>query len=208
MNSKKFIIIDYGMGNVASVKNAFKFLDIECKIEKNPDIISKADVLILPGVGSYKKAMKNIKSNFLDEAIKETIKKGNFIFGICLGMQLLGDSSTEDGYTKGLGYIDNKVDKFNKTETKNLKIPHIGFNEIKFDSKNKLFKGLKNNSDFYFVHSFKMKVDELKNNISITKYGISFLSSFHRDNIFGTQFHPEKSQGNGLKLLQNFISLI
>lgn len=208
MSLKKFVIIDYGMGNVTSVKNAFKFLDIECKIEKDPNKISKADVLILPGVGSYKKAMKNIKSNYLDEAIKNTIKKGNFIFGICLGMQLLGDSSTEDGYTKGLGYIKNKVEKFDKIEIKNLKIPHVGFNEITFDSKNKLFKGLKSNLDFYFVHSYKMKVGELKNDISITKYGTNFLSSFHKDNIFGTQFHPEKSQGNGLKLLKNFINLV
>ena len=204
MSSKKVIIIDYGMGNLQSVKNAFKYLNISCDIAKDPEIISRANILILPGVGSYRTAMKNILSNNIDEAIKEAIKKGSFFLGICLGMQLLGSSSTEESHTKGLGYIKNKVEKFDE---KNKKVPHVGFNEIIFDEKNKLFKGLKNKSDFYFVHSYRMDIGNLKENISTTYYGTNFLSSFYIDNVFGTQFHPEKSQGNGIKMLKNFISL-
>ena len=122
-------------------------------------------------------------------------------------MQILGKSSTEDGFTKGLGLIDNKIIKFEKTDTKGNKIPHVGFNSVNFDDGNKLFKGLKNNIDFYFVHSYFMQTKGLKKNISTTNYGIDFLSSFNIENLFATQFHPEKSQKNGLMLLKNFLNL-
>ena len=122
-------------------------------------------------------------------------------------MQLLGQSSTEDKYTVGLGVIRNKIKKFINSETKNKKIPHVGFNSVQFDPQNKLFKGLKNKSDFYFVHSYRMLQEKLEKNISTTEYGINFLSSFNNENIFATQFHPEKSQSNGLKVIENFIQL-
>ena len=122
-------------------------------------------------------------------------------------MQLLGQSSTEDKYTVGLGVIRNKIKKFTNSETKNKKIPHVGFNSVQFDPQNKLFKGLKNKSDFYFVHSYRMLQEKLEKNISTTEYGINFLYSFNNENIFATQFHPEKSQSNGLKVIENFIQL-
>ena len=207
MNRKEVCVIDYGMGNLGSLKNALKYLNTKVTITNKHEVILKSKILFLPGVGSFKKAMNEIKIRKLDKVIHETIKKGHYIFGICLGMQLLGTSSNEDGVTKGLGVVNNKIFKFSDKETKNKKIPHVGFNSVKFEKSNKLFRGLESNSDFYFVHSYRMLPEKLKNNISITKYGVNFLSSFNQENVFATQFHPEKSQGNGLKVLENFISL-
>ena len=121
-------------------------------------------------------------------------------------MQLFGFSSDEDGFTKGLGFIPNKVEKFSVKEIKEKKIPHVGFNEVIYDKSNKLFKGSVNN-DYYFVHSYRMLQEKLSSNISTTNYGVKFLSSFHHENLFATQFHPEKSQKNGLRVLENFLNL-
>ena len=121
-------------------------------------------------------------------------------------MQLLGSLSTEEKVTNGLGIIKNKVDKFSQQETKK-NIPHVGFNKINYSNKNKLFDGIKNGSDFYFVHTYRMLPENLKKNICTTEYGVKFLSYFNLDNIYATQFHPEKSQANGLKLLNNFLKL-
>ena len=207
MKSKKVTIIDYGMGNILSIQNALRYIGIRSCITSDPEKISKSNIIILPGVGSFKMAMKNIKSLNIDEAIKITKRKGNFIFGICLGMQLLCLSSNEDGHTKGLGLIKLKVDRFKKSEVNNKKIPHVGFNKVFFEKNNKFYDGVKNNSDFYFVHSYRIKFDKVDKNFSISNYGINFLSSFNLENIFGTQFHPEKSQNNGLKLLSNFVKI-
>jgi len=206
MKAKNITIIDYGMGNIASLRNAFEYLEAKVIITDDPEKIINSNYVILPGVGSFKKAMEQIKKKNLDEAILQTIKKGNFLFGICLGMQLMGISSTEDSYTKGLGLIEKEVIKFNTKDTQGNKIPHVGFNSVNFEKKNMLFKDLKEGSDFYFVHSFYMSPKNLKCPISTTNYGINFLSSFHRDNICATQFHPEKSQSNGLQLIKNFLS--
>jgi len=206
IKKREVVIIDYGMGNIYSLHNALKYLGVKIEITDNPSKISKSKILMLPGVGSFKKAMQQIKKKKINEAISYANEKNSFIFGICLGMQLFGSSSNEDGLTKGLGFISNKVEKFSSSEIKNNKIPHVGFNEVKYEKSNKLFKGLKNN-DFYFVHSYRMLQEKLSSNISTTDYGIEFLSSFHRENLFATQFHPEKSQENGLKLLENFLNL-
>ena len=125
---------------------------------------------------------------------------------ICLGMQLLASESFEEKPTKGLNFIPNKVRKFNFKETKN-KIPHVGFNQVFFEKKNKLFKGLQSGADFYFVHSYRILPEKMSDNISKTNYGIDFMSSFIKDNIYATQFHPEKSQSNGIKLLNNFLEI-
>ena len=208
MKKKQVTIIDYGMGNLASIKNALEYLNTNVIISEEPDLISKSNFSILPGVGSFKTAMLKIKKKNIDEAIFNLLKKGNYLLGICLGMQILGKSSTEDGFTEGLGLVDNEVIKFEKSNTEGNKIPHIGFNSVNFDTGNVLFKNLNNNIDFYFVHSYFMQTKGLKKNISTTNYGINFLSSFNNDNIFATQFHPEKSQKNGLILLKNFLNLI
>ena len=196
------------MGNLASIKNALEYLNTNVIISEEPDLISKSNFSILPGVGSFKTAMLKIRKKNIDEAIFNLLKKGNYLLGICLGMQILGKSSTEDGFTEGLGLVDNEVIKFEKSNTEGNKIPHIGFNSVNFDTGNVLFKNLNNNIDFYFVHSYFMQTKGLKKNISTTNYGINFLSSFNNDNIFATQFHPEKSQKNGLILLKNFLNLI
>ena len=207
MKKKKISLIDYGMGNLTSLCNAFNYLNTEVSILSEADKIEKSDILILPGVGSFKKAMFEIKIKNIDQAIYNTIKKGNYIFGICLGMQLLASSSEEEKPTNGLSIIKNKVKRFSLKETKNKQIPHVGFNEVHFDQNNRLFKGLKNNSEFYFVHSFRMLPEKNNKNFTKTNYGIDFLSSLNFENIFATQFHPEKSQGNGIKLLKNFLDI-
>jgi glutamine amidotransferase len=207
MKSKSVTVIDYGMGNISSIQNAFKYLGIKSSVSADPEKISRSNIIILPGVGSFKKAVENIKLLNIDEAIKNSKKKGNFILGICLGMQLLCLSSTEDGYTKGLGIVKLKLDKFSRIEVKNKKIPHVGFNKVFFDKGNEFYNGINNNSDFYFVHSYRVKFDKISKNFSTTNYGVNFLSSFNLENVYGTQFHPEKSQSNGLKLLNNFVKL-
>ena len=205
MIKKKVAIIDYGMGNLKSIINALDYLGVENKLISDPKYLFKYSHIILPGVGSFKKAIKNLKTNGMFETLIKISKKKQKIFGICLGMQLLFDSSTEEGYTKGLGIINGKVEKFSLRETKNLKIPHVGFNEIFFDKGNSFFKGIKNNSDFYFDHSYR--ITEFEKNIISAKsnHGINFLSAFSMNNIYGAQFHPEKSQSNGLLLIRNFI---
>ncbi len=199
-------IIDYGMGNLGSLTNVFRYLGGDVKISSDPDKIVKSNVAILPGVGSFNKAMKIIKKNSIDDAIKSFISKGNYLMCICLGMQLLASESFEEKPTKGLNFIPNKVRKFNFKETKN-KIPHVGFNQVFFEKKNKLFKGLQSGADFYFVHSYRILPEKMSDNISKTNYGIDFMSSFIKDNIYATQFHPEKSQSNGIKLLNNFLEI-
>ena len=194
------------MGNIRSLYNAFNYLGAKVKISENFKTVSKSNIAILPGVGSFNKAMKMIKKNALDSAIKEIVLRGDFLFCICLGMQLLAASSDEEKYTKGLQIIPNKVKKFSSKETNN-KIPHVGFNQVYFEKKNKLFLNLSSGTDFYFVHSYRILPEKMKNDISKTNYGIDFMSSFIKDNIYATQFHPEKSQSNGIKLLSNFLNL-
>jgi imidazole glycerol-phosphate synthase subunit HisH len=206
MKYKTVTIIDYGMGNIGSLTNAFNYLGAKVKVSSEPDKIEKSSIVILPGVGSFHKAMKIIKKNSIDCAIKNIISKGNYLLCICLGMQLLASESVEDKFTKGLGIIPNKVKKFTLKETKN-KIPHVGFNQVFFEKKNKLFKGLSSGTDFYFVHSHRILPEKLTGDIAKTNYGVNFISSFVKDNIYATQFHPEKSQSNGIKLLDNFLNI-
>ncbi len=200
-------VIDYGMGNVWSVLSALKYLGVEAELTNDPDKIITADCLVLPGVGSFRKGMLALKKNGIDKAISESVQiRGNKILGICLGMQLLGLHGTEDGNTKGLGLIPNLVDKFAREELNTgEKIPHVGFNTVQFIEKKGLFKNLPDNADFYFTHSYRMLPGESTGRIGVCTYGIDFLAAFEVENICGTQFHPEKSQTNGLILLNNFL---
>jgi glutamine amidotransferase len=200
----KITIVDYGMGNIKSIIGALKYLEVEeITVSNNLSELVSADKLILPGVGSFAMAMSNIKKLNIDKYLRETVivdKKP--ILGICLGMQLMGDSSTEDSYSYGLGFIKGTVSKFSKSS---LKVPHMGFNQVEIKRNSKLFKGLNNMSDFYFVHSFRMTSDANINQSECT-YNDKFIASYEHDNIAGVQFHPELSQTNGLKLLSNFIT--
>jgi len=201
----KVVIVNYGMGNIYSIQSALKFLGLDSEYTDQPEKILNADKIILPGVGSYRKAMENIISKGLEDTIKETVQiKGKPIFGICLGMQLLGTSSTEDGFTKGLALFDGIVERF--SDKYDLKIPHIGYNEITPSIGSILFQNLDTGSDFYFVHSYRM-MTQITQGIATCNYGEKFIAAFEQKNVFGTQFHPEKSQTNGLILLKNFLSI-
>jgi len=211
-NKKKTIsVLDYGMGNLWSVKSALEFLGSKVRIIDSPTQVLDSKTLIIPGVGSFNQAMKNLKKKKIDLSIKKLSQNKKIkILGICLGMQLLGSESTEVKKTIGLNLINKKISKIKPKGE--LKVPHIGFNEVYFDkkTKNKIFAGFSKESDFYFVHSFSMKFDKQdksNSNLGFTLYGEKFISLYAKDNIFGMQFHPEKSQSNGLKILNNFINL-
>jgi len=207
MNKPNVTIIDYGMGNLWSVQSALRYLGCKLIISSDPDKIISADSLILPGVGSFRKAMDTLRQIGLDQAILEALQtRGINILGICLGMQLMGNSSTEDGDIKGLGLIPKKVDIFSSQEIGANKIPHIGFDLVNSSPDARLFQGLQLASDFYFVHSYRMLPDDLSGKSATCDYGVEFLAAYEQDNIFATQFHPEKSQSNGLVLLKNFLA--
>ena len=198
-------IIDYNMGNLASVYNACSKFTKDLKIIKNADDLKNLDKIILPGVGAYKDAMQYLEDSGLKDAILDFANSKKPLLGICLGMQLLFESSEEFGYTKGLGLIEGKVVKFDKSKMgSDLKIPHMGWNKI-VNKDNPLFKNLQN-PYLYFVHSYHVVTDD-KYTIATTNYGYDFVSAVNKDNIFGFQPHPEKSHNNGLKILENFINL-
>jgi imidazole glycerol-phosphate synthase subunit HisH len=195
-------IIDYGMGNLRSVFNALDFLNAKSKIISNPSEFSGLSHLIIPGVGSFSKAMKNFREKEFVEPVYEFAKSGKQILGICLGMQLLADCGYEPEKTNGLGLIKGEVIKFNRIEHR---IPHMGWNSINIKKENKLFEGIKKEADFYFVHSYYFVPENESDVLTRTNYGIEFTSAVSKDNITGFQFHPEKSQKQGLKILENFI---
>lgn len=199
----KVVILDYGMGNVRSVVSTLKYLGVnDILISGEFSKLKNADKLILPGVGAFGKAMERIHEKKIDQYLQELVIEKNIpILGICLGMQLLGLSSTEDGLNSGLGFIKGNVIKFDNTE---IKVPHVGFNQVKTYPGSKLYEGIVNDCDFYFTHSYRMLSDDNINQ-SICDYGGEFIASFEKGNVAGVQFHPELSQYNGLKLLKNFL---
>ena len=196
-------IIDYDMGNVGSIKNMLEHLGFNAIITKDHNLLEQSTHLILPGVGSFDQGINNLRSNQLVSFLKE-IKKP--LLGICLGMQLLGIDS-EEGFEEGLNLIPFHNVKF-KFENKELKVPHMGWNTIRImDENNPLLKGMNSKDRFYFVHSYYAKPAEEKISILSTRYGFEFTSGVNQDNIFGVQFHPEKSHQFGMKLLKNFGEL-
>lgn len=204
--NKEVTVIDYGMGNIWSVLSALRYLGASCNVSDDPDEVRVADTIILPGVGSFRKAMEALRSSGLDQAIIDAVKnKGVNILGICLGMQLLGTRGTEDGEDTGLGLILNRVDKFTESELGKNKVPHIGFNSVILSEKEGFFRNLPDNPDFYFVHSYRLLPEDISGRTAICSYGVEFLAAFESGNVYGTQFHPEKSQTNGLILLKNFL---
>lgn len=207
MSKSNITVIDYGMGNLWSVLSALRYLGCDPEVTVDPDMILNAQKLLLPGVGSFSKAMSALTSSGLDQAIIEAVRyKEKKILGICLGMQLMGLSSSEDGDTLGLGLIPGVVDKFTPDEVGANKVPHIGFDLVQSHPDSRLFKGLQKATDFYFVHSYRMLSPGLSGKSSTCNYGIEFLAAYEQENIFATQFHPEKSQTNGLMLLKNFLA--
>ena len=206
MQVPKVSVIDYGMGNIWSVISALKYLGVETEFVSSPKKIEESKFLILPGVGSFSKGMRELKSRGIDQAIMSALQNNNAkILGICLGMQLMGSYGTENGRTAGLGLISNGVELFTQDELKVKKIPHVGFNSISFNEGKGLFDGLPKLADFYFTHSYRMLVEGISGRYATCIYGKEFLAAFQINNIYGTQFHPEKSQTNGLLLLRNFL---
>lgn len=206
LSNSNIVIIDYKMGNLHSIQKAFKKVDCNAIISNDIEVILKASKLVLPGVGAFKDGMKHLDElNLINILSKKVLEDKTPILGICLGMQLLSNKSYENGETIGLGWIDAEVIKFD-FDTKKLKIPHVGWNELYYQKENCLFNNIQNKSDFYFVHSYHFKTDE-DIVLTTTDYGFEFVSAINRDNIYGTQFHPEKSQSVGLQLINNFVNL-
>ncbi len=208
---KKIYILDYGFGNIESVFNSIHYLGHKPVVVKNLTKIEFATHLILPGVGNFFKAAEKLKTLNIKEKIINFTSKGGIVLGICLGMQLLFKHGEENGKSEGLGFFNYKCESFSKIKKFNLPLPHIGFSKV-LHPNTKIWKGIENSSDFYFVHSYMIKSDLIKkNNDPLIKYGLTkyfnkFISYIEYKKIFGVQFHPEKSQNNGLKLLNNFIN--
>jgi len=199
-------IVDYNMGNLASVKNAFDKLGSQAVVESDPNKLQKYDKLLLPGVGAFGDAMEHLKQNGMNEAIIEYAKSGKPILGICLGMQLLFEKSSEFGESQGLGLIEGEVVAFDQAKFEHpLKVPHMGWNEMFVQKDTPLFDGLQD-PYLYFVHSYHAVCDDTFV-IGKSFYGYEFVSAVSKENIYGIQPHPEKSHDNGLKILENFINL-
>ena len=207
IKKSKVVVVDYGMGNLWSVISALDFLGATPMVSSNYEDIIKADTILLPGVGSFRLAMNRLIDKNLDEAIKEAVQiKQRKILGICLGFQMLAHSSTEDGTTSGLGFIPGHVESCGAQELKGRKLPHIGFNQVVLPNSSTLFNGFKAAEDFYFVHSYRLLPKVLPGKKATCDYGVNFLAAYEQENVFGAQFHPEKSQTNGLRFLANFLS--
>lgn len=200
------VVIDYNMGNIGSVKNALKHLGVEAVISNKKAEIEKATHLILPGVGAFDDGVKKLKELGLIEILKiEVLEKKKPFLGICLGMQLLAEEGEENGNHQGLGWIKGKVRRFQVSEEV-LRLPHIGWNDVSPKEDSLLFRDT-NPQIFYFVHSYFLEPEEKEIISASCEYGERFAAAIQKNNIFGVQFHPEKSQKSGLALLKNFIDI-
>ncbi|MGB9802314.1 imidazole glycerol phosphate synthase subunit HisH [Desulfofundulus sp.] len=197
-------IIDYGMGNLRSVEKAFERVGFRAEVVQDPERVGQAPGVVLPGVGAFRDAMDNLRAAGLDRAVKEAIAGGKPFLGICLGLQLLFEVSEEFGSTPGLGIFPGRVRRIHW----NVKIPHMGWNQVFFQKESPLTRGIPDGSTFYFVHSYYVDPGDQDLVAGVTTYGQPFTSMVNRGNVFGIQFHPEKSSTLGLKILQNFGELV
>ena len=197
------VIVDYGMGNLGSIKNMVKKIGYDAIISSDPSDLLSAKKIILPGVGSFDNGVKNLDELGLKKIIIDLVEtKQVQILGICLGMQLLGKTSDE-GSLEGLGLIDGQVRKFDNNQ---IRVPHMGWNTVNLKKKSHLFKDMYNQENrFYFVHSYYFECNDEEDILTTTTYQKDFVSSLHKENIYGTQFHPEKSHKFGMSLLNNFL---
>ncbi|MFI5027880.1 MAG: imidazole glycerol phosphate synthase subunit HisH [Solirubrobacterales bacterium] len=202
-NKTRVAILDYGMGNLRSVEKALEHVGASGEISSDPGIVREADGVILPGVGAFPKAMAQIRSRGLDELIAERREAGAPILGICLGLQLLFDSTTELGGAEGLGLLAGPVAEL---DADGLKVPHIGWSPVRWEQTSRLTEGIESETPFYFVHSFAPE-SAPGDLLGSTSYGARFCCAAQRDNVFGVQFHPEKSSAAGLRLLSNFAGI-
>ncbi len=198
------VVVDYGMGNLRSVSKALEKVGAKVKVSSAPKDILRADKLIVPGVGAFKDAMAELKSRRLIKPIKKFVETGKPFLGLCLGLQLIFSKSEEGGLSRGLDLIKGKVVRF---RSKKLKIPHMGWNRLKAKGECPLLKGIPEGTYVYFVHSYYAVPANNKCVAAWTDYGVKFPSVICSENIYATQFHPEKSQKLGLKILRNFVTL-
>lgn len=204
-------IIDYGMGNLKSVKKAFAALGFKAEITSDPEMILNADKVVLPGVGAFRDAIHTLEASGMSEAIMEVVKKGTPFLGICLGMQLIFEKSYEYGEYKGLGLLPGEIVHFKphnmlQPNGESLKVPHMGWNTLEIVKPEPLFKGVEQQSSVYFVHSYYLET-EADVVSAYTNYGSRIAIAAQKENVFATQFHPEKSGPIGLKILENFGGL-
>lgn len=200
-------IIDYGMGNLRSVQKGFEKVGSEAIITADPQVVLQADRIVLPGVGAFRDCMRNLEQGGFVEPILKVIAEGRPFLGICVGMQLLFSDSVEFGMYSGLNVIPGHVLHFPEQMTvagEKLKVPQMGWNQLSFKRRPPAFEGIDDGSNVYFVHSYYVKPDDIAVIATTTDYGIEFCSSVWKDNIVATQFHPEKSQAVGLRILKNF----
>lgn len=199
------VIVDYGMGNLRSVQKGFERIGAQAVISRDPERVTSAEKLVLPGVGAFPECMRNLSRLDLVEPILEFVRSGRPFLGICLGLQLLFDESEEFGKHEGLKVIPGTVKAFDRSM--GLKIPHMGWNNVFFTKQTPILRGIDDGSYCYFVHSYYVVADNALDVAGETDYGIRFTCAVARDNVFALQFHPEKSQQVGLKILKNFSSL-
>ncbi len=202
------LVIDYHMGNVHSVLKALETTGEEVLLSNKKEDLQQTEAIVLPGVGAFGVGISNLKKLDLIGTLNEEVlvKKKPFL-GICLGMQLLAEESEEFGKHQGLGWVPARVKKFNFPQS-SLRVPHMGWNNLLIEKENLLFRGLKNHPDFYFVHSYFMDCDDPETVIARCDYGGPFAAAVQKENIFGVQFHPEKSQRTGLKVIENFVDYV
>ncbi len=197
-------VLDYGSGNLHSVRSALEVIGVNARITRKPEDLRKADHIILPGVGAFSECLKNLKDSGMVGALEEEVlERGKPFYGICVGLQVLAREGHEFGIHPGLGWVPGVVKRF-EVESLGLKVPHVGWNEIITTLKSPLFNGIKENAAFYFVHSYRLELSDPAWQAAECDYGEKFTAAILHDNIFATQFHPEKSQENGLRLLENF----
>ncbi len=201
--SARIAILDYGMGNLRSAEKALEHVGVTATISREPEVVRAADGVILPGVGAMPRAMERIRELGLEGLIAERRESGVPILGICLGLQLLFDSTTEHGGSDGLGLLEGPVGEL---EAEGLKVPHIGWSPVRWERESRLTEGLSSGTPFYFVHSFAPR-PSAEDLLGSAEYGSRFACAAERDNVYGVQFHPEKSSSAGLRLLSNFAGI-
>lgn len=198
-------VIGYGMGNLRSVLNALEYLGADCQVVDSPAAAQEAEKLILPGVGAFGEGMKRLEELGFAEALPELTEDGRPLLGICLGMQLLADASTEHGDHAGLGLIAGRVERIDTDVS--LRVPHVGWNSLEVQLPSPLLPDLAEEPTFYFVHSYEFRPSHVETRSATTDYGVPLTAVVESDSVFGVQFHPEKSQADGLAMLQRFLDL-
>jgi glutamine amidotransferase len=203
-------IVDYGMGNLRSVQKALEKVGARTQITSDPETVRGADKVLLPGVGAFRDAMTELQHLNMTDALKDFAATGRPLLGVCLGLQLIMDESTEGGLYQGLGLVPGRVVRFDdnmEAGGKRLKVPHMGWNAVSIRQPNALTRGVDDGTFFYFVHSYYVQPSEAKDVALVAEHGIAFCAMVARDNVYATQFHPEKSQEDGLRVYRNFVEL-